>query len=187
MSNINPYNANTINNTINNGPSKQVQAIEYPKRPIPIPIPIVTNRPINPPINTNPIDVLNMQNLKNDSYASPYTQGTTMYDNRGKFFDQREFNKNFDEYIKAQSANRLTDEKLKLNDLNSIENIKIYPYQLPLNKILINTKDTWFNLFDNIINKNTIYTGFDFDSIFYVSITLIVVALIYIMLLFIFE
>jgi hypothetical protein len=122
-----------------------------------------------------------------DSYDSSYTQGTTMYDNRGKYFDPYEFNKKFDEYIEKQSKIRLLEEKLKLNDLNTIENIKIEPYQLPFNKMLIGLKDTWYNFYDAIINKRNPFENFSNDDIFYFSITLILIALIYVLLSFIFE
>ena len=122
-----------------------------------------------------------------DSYESKYTQGTTMYDNRGKYFDPYEFNKKFDEYIEKQSKIRLLEDKLKLNDLNTIENIKVAPYQLPFNKMLIGLKDTWFNFYDAIINKRNPFENFSNDDIFYFSITLILIALIYVLLSFIFE
>ena len=122
-----------------------------------------------------------------DSYESKYTQGTTMYDNRGKYFDPYEFNKKFDEYIDKQSKIRLLENKLKLNDLNTIENIKVEPYQLPFNKMLIGLKDTWYNFYDAIINKRNPFANFSNDDIFYFSITLILIAIIYVLLSFIFE
>jgi hypothetical protein len=122
-----------------------------------------------------------------DSYESKYTQGTTMYDNRGKYFDPYEFNKKFDDYIEKQSKIRLLEDKLRLNDLNTIENIKVAPYQLPFNKMLIGLKDTWYNFYDAIINKRNPFENFSNDDIFYFSITLILIALIYVLLSFIFE
>ena len=124
---------------------------------------------------------------QSDSYESNYTQGTTMYDNRGKYFDPYKFNKKFDEYIQKQSQIRLLEDKLRLNDLNTIENIKVAPYQLPFNKMLIGLKDTWYNFYDALLSKRNPFENFSNDSIFYFSITLILIALIYVLLSFIFE
>jgi hypothetical protein len=114
----------------------------------------------------------------------------SMYDNKGKYFDQYLFNKKFDDYIEQKNKERLIKEKVKLNDLNQIENIKIEPYQLPLNKLLINIKDTWFNMYDNFINKREIINSDDQsqnDSFFYIGVTLIAIVLLYVTLCYIFN
>ena len=185
MSNINSHNTN--NNTINN----KNHYISIPTQPSPIIKKSDLNTEYKQELDSNITSIIDMKNMQNNNYAVPYTKNLTqtdrLYSNNEKFFDSKEFNKNFDKYIESQSKNRLINEQIKLNDLNSITNIKIYPYQLPLNKILINIKNTWFNLFDNIITNNKIKFDFNDDTIFYISITLIVVALLYIILLFIFE
>jgi len=138
---------------------------------------------INNPVSsiTRPIKV------ETDQYKTKYSQGTTMYDNRGKYFDPYEFNKNFDDYIREQNKQRLLNNKLKLADLTAIQNIKIEPYQLPISQLLINIKDTWFDIFDLAMDGKNPFVNFNQDKIFYVSITFIVTGLIYIMLTFIFE
>lgn len=111
----------------------------------------------------------------------------SMYDNRGKYFDQYLFNKKFDDYIELKNKERLLKEKVKLYDLNKVENIKINPYDLPLNKLLINTKNTWFNMYDDLSNGKDPTKNLDFTSLFYIGITLIVIVILYVLLSFIFS
>ncbi len=111
----------------------------------------------------------------------------SMYDNRGKYFDQYLFNKKFDEYIDQKNKERLLKEKVTLYDLNKVENIKINPYDLPLNKLLINTKNTWFNMYDDLSNGKDPTKNLDFTSLFYIGITLIVIVILYVLLSFIFS
>jgi hypothetical protein len=136
----------------------------------------------------NPVDSTNKPlKVVTNQYDTNYSQGNSMYDNRGKYFDLYDFNKNFDDYVTQQQKQRLLNEKLKLTDLSTIDSIKVKPYQLPLDKMLINVKDTWFELYDKAVGGENPITNFEEDNFFYVGITLIVVALIYIMLMFFFE
>lgn len=105
----------------------------------------------------------------------------SMYDNVGKYFDPYEFNKNFDKYIKTVDDNRLLEQQINTGELNDLENKKVKPYQLPISKILINTKRTWF---DVVTGKTQ---NFNNDQIFYVAITFLIVALMYILLSYIFT
>jgi len=111
----------------------------------------------------------------------------SMYDNRGKYFDQYLFNKQFDEYIDAKNKERLLKENVRLYDLNKIENIEVQPYQLPLNKILINTKNTWFNMYDDIKNSKNPFNNLNFNSYFYIGVTLIIITILFTMLSYIFN
>ena len=136
----------------------------------------------------NPVDSIDKPiKVNTNQYDTKYSQGANMYDNKGKYFDLYDFNKNFDDYINQQQKQRLLNEKIKLTDLSIIDSIKIKPYQLPLNKMLINVKDTWFELYDKTIEGENPLKNFNEDNFFYVGITFIAVALIYIMLLFFFE
>ncbi len=117
-------------------------------------------------------------------------ENVSMYDNRGKYFDPYLFNQKFDEYIEKKNKERLLKEKVKLNELNKVENIRVNPYDLPLNQLLINLKDTWFDMYDNATSGRKIINPDDpnqIDSFFYIGITLIVVALLYIILSYIFD
>jgi hypothetical protein len=136
---------------------------------------------------TNPIDSIEYPiKVITNQYDTEYSQGTTMYDNRGKYFDLYDFNKNFDDYVRQQQKQRLLNEKLKLTDLSTVESIKIKPYQLPLDKILINIKDTWFDFYDEIMNGNNPLKNLNEDKFFYFGVSLIVFALLYIILMFFF-
>jgi len=131
--------------------------------------------------NTTPYDPLKslVKNYLKDNIS--------MYDNRGKYFDQYLFNAKFDEYIDEKNKERLLKEKVKLYDLNKVENIEIQPYDLPLNKILINTKDTWFNMYDDVSNGKNPTKNLNFKSYFYIGVTLIVITILYIFLSYIFN
>jgi hypothetical protein len=111
----------------------------------------------------------------------------SMYDNTGKYFDRVLFNKKFDEYINEQKSLNTKKEKVRLDDLNKIEKLKIKPYQLPFNKILINTKNTCFDLYDDIMNGSVPVDKLKGDNLFYLAILFITVTLIYIFMAFIFE
>ena len=108
-----------------------------------------------------------------------------MYNNRGKYFDSVQFNKAFDVYIEEQTKDRLLNQKVKLDDLNRIENIKIPPTQLPLKDLFINIKKAWTNLFNNLFNGKKIFDNTD-DS-FYFGLTFIIIALLYLIISFIFA
>lgn len=111
----------------------------------------------------------------------------SMYDNRGKYFDSYLFNQKFDEYIKGKNRERLIKEKVQLYDLDRISNIQIAPYQLPINKLLINLKNVWFDFFDNIINLKNPFENFTTTNFFYYGITLVTIYLLIIMLNYIFS
>ena len=111
----------------------------------------------------------------------------SMYDNRGKYFDFNLFNQKFDYYIQQKNKERLLKEQVRLYDLDRISNIQIAPYQLPIDKLLINLKNVWFNFFDNIVNLKNPLENFTTLNLFYYGITMIVIYLLIIMMSFIFE
>lgn len=111
----------------------------------------------------------------------------SMYDNRGKYFDTYLFNQKFDEYIREKDGERLLKEKVRLYDLDRVENIQIQPYELPLTKLLINFKNVWFEFFDSVINKKNPLDQITTDNMFYFGTTLVVIFILYIMLSYIFD
>jgi hypothetical protein len=111
----------------------------------------------------------------------------SMYDNRGKYFDSYLFNQKFDEYIKQKTTERQLKEQVQLYDLDSIDNIQVQPYELPLNKLIINFKNIWFELFDDLLTGKDPSNLFTTTNFFYFGITLIVVFVLYIMLSYIFQ
>lgn len=106
----------------------------------------------------------------------------SMYNNNGKYFDPYLFNRKFDDYIKNETEETLLEGRIRTNDLNYLENIKVEPYELPLNKIMINIKNMWFSLFDNIISENNPFENFNNDKIFYMAISLVTISLLFIFL-----
>ena len=100
-----------------------------------------------------------------------------MYNNRGKYFDSAQFNKAFDVYIEEQTKDRLLNQKVKLDDLNRIENIKIPPTQLPLKNLFINIKNVWINFFNGFTQGKPLFQNT--DDAFYFGISFIIIGLIY--------
>ena len=127
--------------------------------------------------SNNPVDKLSNEYLSNIQ---------TMYDNKGKFFDNRLFNQRFDNYIKEQQQKRIIDQDVKLHDLNSITNLETEPYKLPLYKILFNIQTMWFNIFDNIVNYKNPFENFNQNDIFYLGVSIIILVLLYLFLYIIF-
>jgi hypothetical protein len=111
----------------------------------------------------------------------------TMYNNLDKYFDPYEFNKDFDEYIKKTEESSLLTEKVKLTDINNIENKKIEPYEEPVGHIAVGIKNTWFVMFDNLIHGKHIFNTMDNRNTFYFAISFIIFALLYMMISFIFN
>ncbi len=132
-------------------------------------------------------NVLKNENKKNKGSYNPAKESvenylknnTTMYDNHGKYFDSYLFNAKFNNYIKKENESRLMEGKLETNDLNSIANTHIEPYELPIDKIIINIKDMLFAMFDDVVDLNNPFTDFSNDKIFYFAISLIVISLMY--------
>ena len=106
----------------------------------------------------------------------------SMYNNNGKYFDSYLFNRKFDDYIKNETEEKLLESKIKTNDLNHLANIKAEPYELPLNKIMINIKNMWFSLFDDIMIGNNPFEDFGNNKIFYMAISLVTISLLFIFL-----
>ena len=111
----------------------------------------------------------------------------SMYDNRGKYFDTYLFNQKFDQYIEQKNSERLLKQKVQLNDLDTVANIQIAPYQLPIDKLLINLKNVWFDLYDQISKSQNPIDTFTTENLFYYGISFIAIFLLYIMLSYIFE
>jgi hypothetical protein len=129
-------------------------------------------------LNNNINDKMSYDPTKED--VNNYLKSNyTMYDNRGKYFDAFLFNQKFEEYIEKENKSRLLDEKIRTDDLSRMENINIEPYELPLNKIIINIKNIWFEIFDNAMELKNPFSNFTNDKIFYFSTSLIVISLIY--------
>ncbi len=96
-----------------------------------------------------------------------------------KFFDTKEFNNKFKEYIKEMKERRLLREKLRLQELNELDNKRVYPYELSFKEILINTQNCVNKYIENFSN-NDILRNSDNDDFFYLGILFITITLLYI-------
>lgn len=131
-----------------------------------------------------------MDNTETDIYnvsSGGITSDRTMFDNRGRFFDPYQFNKEFEKYIDDSKKRRLKEQKLKTYDLEKIENARIRPYNMSFSKIIKNIQSMWFRYYDNIRNGKKIFEGASYDDLFYLSITFITVYILYIMIYLIFS
>lgn len=131
-----------------------------------------------------------MDNTETDIYnvtSGGITSDRTMFDNRGRFFDPYQFNKEFEKYIDYSKKRRLKEQKLRTHDLEKIENTRIRPYNMSFSKIIKNIQSMWFRYYDNIRNGKKIFEGASYDDLFYLSITFITVYILYIMIYLIFS
>ena len=131
-----------------------------------------------------------MDNTEIDIYnvtSGGITSDRSMFDNRGRFFDPYQFNKEFEKYIDDSKKRRLKEQKLRIHDLEKIENTRIRPYNMSFSKIIKNIQSMWFRYYDNIRNGKNIFEGATYDDLFYLSITFITVYILYIMIYLIFS
>lgn len=97
-----------------------------------------------------------------------------------KKFDLAQFNKDFDiNKDRALKSQIITDQK-KLNALaDSANPPKVSLYNLSLFQIIVNTKDAWFNLLDDLLDYQFNLDTFTKDNrLFYIGLTIIFFALV---------
>lgn len=126
-----------------------------------------TTNIIRDPDNKNIWDV-----EPNDFYNK---SGTIDPNNR---FDLGKFNVVFDVNREITNRNQRVKDLQKLNELSRIETVKSL-YDLNISQILINTKNTWFGLLDDLLDKRFELDTFTKDNrIFYIGLTIFFVAVI---------
>ena len=134
-------------------------------------------------LNSSEIKATKNEDNKNiwniDTIQSIFTSGLAGIDiNNSKMFDLSKFN---DIFTKNKEKSK---ESQKLNDLNKLNNLseetkKVSLYDLPISEIVINIKNTWFNILDDILNQD-----YDIDifikenRLFYIGITILFFAVI---------
>lgn len=90
-----------------------------------------------------------------------------------KKFDLGQFNKTFDR------NKEIATESQKINDLNKLnalsrETMRVSLYDLSLFQIIINTKNTWFNLLDDLLDQNFELETFTKENrLFYIGLTVV--------------
>lgn len=115
----------------------------------------------------------------NKNFGELVTQNT-MYANVNKYFDPYAFNQNFEDYIKKVDEDNKLRQKINTTELNELENLQIPPYKQSVEQILIKNKETW----KNIVTGKSSYSN---NDLFYIAITLIAIAVLYILLSYVFT
>jgi hypothetical protein len=88
------------------------------------------------------------------------------------------FNKTFEE--QKDKTKKLEGEltKNKLDIMNETANNKKKLYDMSVLDIMIGIKDTWFNIIDDLLNKNISISTFTKDNnLFYIGITILIITL----------
>jgi hypothetical protein len=95
--------------------------------------------------------------------------------NSEKHFDLAQFNKNFDKNKQASLHSQIITDQKKLDALAQESKIsRISLYDLSLFEIIINTKNAWFNLLDDLLDQNFVLDTFTKENrLFYIGLTII--------------
>lgn len=93
-------------------------------------------------------------------------------------FDISKFNREFETSKESNKLIVKLKENERLDRINKKDN-ELKPYQLPVSDILINIKDTWFNILDDLLQgKIMISILTDNNRLFYIGLTIIIVIII---------
>lgn len=99
-------------------------------------------------------------------------------DGNSKHFDLGQFNVGFDRNKEiAQESQKISD----LNKLNALsqETVHVSLYDLSLFQIIINIKNTWFNLLDDLLDqKFELSTFTEENRMFYIGLTIVFFAIV---------
>ena len=91
-------------------------------------------------------------------------------------FDVKEFNKVYNDYISKKKESILEQEERRLDRLNNMKEY-IPLHQLSVGQHLINTKDTWFDILDDLLQfRFNIRTFNKQNRLFYIGLTLLIIA-----------
>ena len=95
--------------------------------------------------------------------------------NNEKHFDLAQFNKNFDKNKNASLQSQIITDQKKLDALAQDSKItRVSLYDLSLFQIIINTKNAWFNLLDDLLDQNFVLDTFTKENrLFYIGLTII--------------
>jgi hypothetical protein len=94
-------------------------------------------------------------------------------------FDLAGFNKAFDEQKDQTKKLEVELIKNKLDIMNEKNKNKKRLYDMSILDIMIGIKDTWFNLIDDLLNKNiSMHTFTKDNNLFYLGITILIITLV---------
>lgn len=95
-----------------------------------------------------------------------------------KRFDLGKFNKVFDVNREITKRNQRVEELEKLSRLSKVETHTSL-YDLNISQILVNTKNSWFNLLDDLLEQRFQLDTFTKDNrLFYIGLTIVFIAII---------
>ena len=106
-----------------------------------------------------------------------FSDGKYLYKNNDGKFDIDKFNRDFDQY-KVKRKDEMNDSvQKKLDELNKPV-VEEAPYNLPVGEIAIKTKDSIFNIIDDLLNFNFSWEVLTKDHrLFYLGIFLVFIAI----------
>jgi hypothetical protein len=134
-----------------------------------------TNRIINAS-TTNIIrdpNNLNIWNVNPDEFNSQQDANDP-----NKRFDLGKFNKVFDVNREISKSNQRVKDIQKLNELSKVDTT-VSLYDLNISQILINTKNTWFNVLDDLLDRRFNLETFSKENrLFYIGLTILVITVI---------
>jgi hypothetical protein len=111
-------------------------------------------------------------------YNNSGLAGIDLSPTSGRTFDLAQFNKTFERNKEIAKENQRIDDLNKLNAL-SRQTVQVGLYDLPLAQIIINIKNTWFNLLDDLLDqKFELQTFTKENRLFYIGITILFFAII---------
>jgi hypothetical protein len=95
--------------------------------------------------------------------------------NSEKHFDLAQFNKNFDKNKDVTLQSQIITDQKKLDALAQESKIsRVSLYDLSLFQIIINTKNAWFNLLDDLLDQNFVLDTFTKENrLFYIGLTIV--------------
>lgn len=106
-------------------------------------------------------------------YDNSGLAGIDLSPTSGRKFDLAKFNIEFDRNKEIAKENQRISDLNKLNALSQ-ETVHVSLYDLPLADIIINIKNTWFNLLDDLLDQKFEIETFTKDNrLFYIGITIL--------------
>ena len=118
-------------------------------------------------------DNKNIWDVAPDNFYSEVDQN-----NPNKRIDLKKFNKVFDVNREITKRNQRVKDLEKLNELSRVET-KTSLYDLNISQILINIKNTWFNLLDDLLEQRFQLETFTKENrLFYIGLTIVFIAVI---------
>jgi len=101
-----------------------------------------------------------------------------MSDKNSNTFDIKKFNQDFEDYLDRQKKSRLEREAQYLESKTVVKREKLL-HELSFYELVVNTKNTVFNIMDEIVNNKVTKETFIKDNrLFYIGLLLIIFAMI---------